>query len=168
VNRTKILSSQAKERRAISPIIATLLLILIAIAAGVVVYAYVIGFVGNSTGNTGSNLSVVSIDNFCASASLGKCTSGNAFYIVVRNVGSTSVPTGTAQIYFTDVTSGATGATTCTIAAAVSPGATYTCANAGSATWPSGTTAPANGDTLTVKIVNPDSSTATLSVKVIN
>jgi archaeal type IV pilus assembly protein PilA len=167
VNR-KILSGTAKERRAISPIIATLLLILIAIAAGVVVYAYVIGFVGNSTGNTGNNVSIISIDSFCASSSLGKCTSGNAFYIVVRNVGSTSVPSGTAQIYFTDITSGVTGSTTCTISSSVNPGSTYTCANAGSASWPAGTTAPSNGDTIDLKIVNPDSGAATSSVKVIN
>jgi archaeal type IV pilus assembly protein PilA len=167
VNRTKILSSQAKERRAISPIIATLLLILIAIAAGVVVYAYVIGFVGNTTQNTGNNVAVISVDNFCASASLGKCTSGNSYYIVVRNVGSVSVPAGTVEIYFTDATSGATGSTTCTISA-VSPGATYTCSNSGSASWPTGTTAPSNGDTLNVKIVDPDSGATTSTVKVIN
>ena len=164
----KILSEIRKERRAISPIIATLLLILIAIAAGVVVYAYVIGFIGNSTGNTGNNTSVISIDSFCASASLGKCTSGNAYYIVIRNVGSVSVPSGTAQVYFTDITSGATGSATCSIAAAVNPGSTYTCANSGSASWPAGTSAPSNGDTLSVKIVNPDSGEAALSVKVIN
>jgi len=134
----------------------------------VVVYAYVIGFVGNSTGNTGNNTSVISIDSFCASASLGKCTSGNAFYIVIRNVGSVSVSSGTAQIYFTDVTTSVAGSVTCNIAAAVNPGASYTCANGGSSAWPAGTTAPANGDTMTVKIVNPDSGQATLSTKVIN
>ena len=166
VNR-KILSGN-NERRAISPIIATLLLILIASAAGVVVYAYVIGFVGNSTGNTGNNTSVISIDSFCASATLGKCTSGNAFYLVIRNVGSVSVSTGNAQVYFTDITSGAAGTVTCNIAAAVNPGSTYTCTNSGSSSWPAGTTAPANGDTLQVKIVNPDSGAATLSTKVIN
>src|SRR5579864_6671194 len=167
VNR-KILSTKGKERKAISPIIATLLLILIAIAAGVVVYAYVIGFVGNSTGNTGNNTSVISIDSFCASAALGKCTSGNSFYIVIRNVGSVSVPSGTAQVYFTDITSSATGTVTCNIAAPINPGATYTCSNAGSSSWPAGTTAPANGDTLSVKLVNPDSGQAVLSTKVIN
>jgi flagellin-like protein len=50
------------QKRAISPIIATLLLILIAIAAGVVVYAYVLGFVGNSTGNSGATTDTLSID----------------------------------------------------------------------------------------------------------
>jgi archaeal type IV pilus assembly protein PilA len=51
-----------KTKRAISPIIATLLLILIAIAAGVVVYAYVAGFIGNSTQNQGSTINSISID----------------------------------------------------------------------------------------------------------
>ena len=39
-----------------------MLLILIAIAAGVVVYAYVLGFVGNSTGNSGATTNTLSID----------------------------------------------------------------------------------------------------------
>jgi archaeal type IV pilus assembly protein PilA len=157
-----------KERKAISPIIATLLLILIAIAAGVVVYAYVIGFVGNSTGNTGNNTSVISIDSFCASATLGKCTSGNSFYVVIRNVGSVSVPSGNAQLYFTDITSGVTGTVTCAVGS-INPGATYTCIpNASGASWPAGTTAPANGDTMSLKIVNPDSGAATSTTKVIN
>jgi flagellin-like protein len=51
-----------RNKKAISPIIATLLLILIAIAAGVVVYAYVIGFVGNSTTNAGGTTDTLSID----------------------------------------------------------------------------------------------------------
>ena len=56
------------KRRGISPIIATLLLILIAIASGVVVYAYVIGFVGNSTGNTGATTDTLSIDQLVLSS----------------------------------------------------------------------------------------------------
>jgi archaeal type IV pilus assembly protein PilA len=51
MDRVRLLTSNLRERKAISPIIATLLLILIAIAAGVVVYAYVIGFVGQSQTN---------------------------------------------------------------------------------------------------------------------
>ncbi len=51
-----------RKKKGISPIIATLLLILIAIAAGVVVYAYVIGFVGNSTTNAGGSTDTLSID----------------------------------------------------------------------------------------------------------
>ena len=57
-----MISNQFKQKKAISPIIATLLLILIAIAAGVVVYAYVIGFVGNSTSSSGGSTNSLSID----------------------------------------------------------------------------------------------------------
>src|SRR5579864_7328513 len=72
-----------KEKKAISPIIATLLLILIAIAAGVVVYAYVIGFVGNSTGNSGSTSNTLSIDQLY----LTHVTSSIPVSAYVRNEG---------------------------------------------------------------------------------
>ncbi|MHB2036942.1 MAG: archaellin/type IV pilin N-terminal domain-containing protein [Nitrososphaerales archaeon] len=57
-----------KERKGISPIIATLLLILIAIAAGVIVYAYVVGFIGNSTSNSGGTTNTLSIDQVALSS----------------------------------------------------------------------------------------------------
>ncbi len=159
-----------RERRsAISPIIATLLLILIAIGAGVLVYAYVVGFIGNTTQNNGSNPVPISIDYFCASNS-GKCNanglSNQAYVIVIRNAGSSNIATGTVQIYLTDITSGATGSATCQISSSVAPGSTYTCSSNGP-TWPSGTTQPALGDTLSIKVVNPDGGQATSSVKVV-
>src|SRR5207253_654629 len=55
----------------------------IAIAAGVVVYAYVIGFVGNSTGNTGSNQNQLSIDQ----VSVASATSSFPVTAFVRNLG---------------------------------------------------------------------------------
>ena len=158
-----------EKHQAISPVIATLLLILIAIAAGVIVYAYVIGFIGNSTSNPGGSTSLISIDNFCASAS-GKCNANGftnqGYVVVIRNVGSNNIAIGTAQLYFTDITSGTTGSTTCSIAASVAPGSTYTCTSAGAA-WPAGTIAPASGDNVQVKIVNPDSGTTTSTSKAI-
>ena len=50
-----------KQKKGISPIIATLLLILIAIAAGVIVYAYVVGFIGSSTSNSGGTTDTLSM-----------------------------------------------------------------------------------------------------------
>ena len=155
-----------RKRRAISPIIATLLLILIAIAAGVVVYAYVIGFIGNSTSNTGNNTSVISIDNACVAVTAADCGS-KYLSVTVRNVGSTSIPapsdTVSAAVYLSDVTSGSAPAATVTClasATSVSPGATYTCT---ATAW---TTAPSNaGDLITIKVVNPDGGAATTSVK---
>src|SRR5579875_438778 len=148
------------ERKAISPIIATLLLILIAIAAGVVVYAYVIGFVGNSTSNSGSTTSVISVDNFCVSATIN--CNGHAYSITIRNVGTTTIAASTVDLYFNDVTAGTSGAdtTNCQItgASGLAPGATLTCSNV----LPSGITA-ASGHQITVKAVASDGGSATSS-----
>jgi flagellin-like protein len=47
-------------RSAVSPVIATLLLIAIAVAAAIIVYAFVTGLIGGLTGGGGSNLVTVS------------------------------------------------------------------------------------------------------------
>jgi hypothetical protein len=57
VTRTKITPSR---RLAVSPVIATLLLIAIAVAAAIIVYAFVTGLIGGLTGGGGSNLITVS------------------------------------------------------------------------------------------------------------
>ena len=51
-----------QKKKGISPIIATLLLILIAIAAGVIVYAYVVGFIGNAANQNGTGPSSESLN----------------------------------------------------------------------------------------------------------
>jgi len=156
--------STSGTKRAISPIIATLLLILIAIAAGVVVYAYVIGFVGNSTSNSGTSQGLISIDNFCAS-SASHC-GGNNYTISIRNAGSTTIPAGTVNLYFTDSTSGKAGTATCTIASGgLSPGTTLTTCTI--ASYPSGLATTAKGDSMSVKVVTPDGSQATSSTRVV-
>src|SRR5579885_2531744 len=97
----KELAKRHSDKDAISPIIATLLLILIAIAAGVIVYAYVIGFVGNSTNNNGQSTNIFSIENFCVSATTN--CAGKAYAISLRNVGSTTIAaSSTITLYFTD------------------------------------------------------------------
>jgi flagellin-like protein len=73
------------KRSAISPIIATLLLILIAIAAGVIVYAYVTGFIGNTTGNS-SGINTISPDQLYVTSTAGAIPVN--FY--VRNQGPSS------------------------------------------------------------------------------
>lgn len=153
-----------KDKKAISPIIATLLLILIAIAAGVIVYAYVVGFIGGSTSNSGGSTSVIQVTNFCASATNHKCNAVDAYYITVLNTGSVSISNTTSvQIYFTDITSGTSGSTSCVLTAPVAPGSSYTC----SATSWTGI-APSAGDSLSLKVVNPDGGASTSSTKVIS
>ena len=169
MDRIELFNRLKRERKsAISPIIATLLLILIAIAAGVVVYAYVLGFVGNSTSNSGNNTSVISIPNFCISASTN-CNAA-AYYVSVQNTGSVSISSGgNVQLYFSDVTSGASSVVTCTLAAALSPTSTVSIPLASSCSSSSGSLPSVSaGQTVSVKVVAPDGGTATSSTKVIS
>jgi archaeal type IV pilus assembly protein PilA len=153
------------QRKGISPIIATLLLILIAIAAGVIVYAYVVGFIGNSTSNSGGSTSVVSIDNLCASATTN--CAGTGYSVTLRNVGSTTITASSAvSLYFNDVTAGTSGVDTshCSIpGTGLAPGATLTC----SAALPAGISAGA-GHQITVKAVMVDGGASTASTKEIS
>jgi flagellin-like protein len=81
--------------KAISPIIATLLLILIAIAAGVVVYAYVLGFVGSNTNGTGSAQAQISIDTgVIASGVAAPGTTAQAVTVYLHNEGTTQATFG--------------------------------------------------------------------------
>ncbi len=157
-----------ENKKGISPIIATLLLIVIAIAAGVIVYASVIGFIWNSTTNSGGATSVISVDNACISASGNNCKlsgSNNAYLLVLRNVGTTTL-SGTYQIYVTDITTPADGGTTTCVVTSTSPGSSFTCPTSAS-TSITGVTLPSAGDTVTFKVVATDGGATTYTVKAI-
>jgi len=51
------------KRKGVSPIIATLLLILIAIAAGVATYAFVAGWISGATKNTNAQQASLQLDS---------------------------------------------------------------------------------------------------------
>lgn len=72
-------------RAGVSPIIAVLLLILIAIAAGVMVYAFVAGWVGSATSSTTVAQGQLSVDYADANAVADNMT------IYIRNVGGVTV-----------------------------------------------------------------------------
>jgi flagellin-like protein len=89
-------------RKAVDPIIATLLLIAIAVAAGIVVYVYVNSLAGNLTGGGGSQVSEqLSLDSY----SYGTLTAPS---LTVRDTGGSSVTI--SQVYF--------DGNVCTVAAA--------------------------------------------------
>ncbi|MEN3016974.1 MAG: archaellin/type IV pilin N-terminal domain-containing protein [Candidatus Methanosuratincola petrocarbonis] len=69
-----------KSKKGVSPIIATLLLIVIAVAAAVVTYSFVMGFIGTSTNPSGQQ-GQMSIDSATIYAN-------GSFNIYVRNTGS--------------------------------------------------------------------------------
>ncbi len=121
---------QFARRKAVSPIIATLLLIAIAVAAGIIVYVFVNSISGNLTQQGGQQLAdQVSMDAYSYS--------GANPTLVLRNVGSATIVI--SQVYVdgnlcqgSGVTCTAaptfnnagTGGGTCT-----APGATVTCAS---------------------------------------
>ena len=87
-------------RKGISPLIATVLLILIAIATGLLIYAFATGWIGSRTALGAGPSSSIAIDaayiSYNESAS-SKCN----VTVYVRNVGS--VPTNITAIYVTEV-----------------------------------------------------------------
>lgn len=79
-----------KSKKGVSPIIATLLLIIIAVAAAVVTYSFVMGFLGTGTGTTAQQ-GQISIDTYSIDSS------GNVI-AYVRNTGPKAVNITTAYI----------------------------------------------------------------------
>lgn len=142
-------------------------MILIAVAASVVVYIYVLNFVSNASQTNSGSTSTISIDSFCASSST-RCAEvggfGTSYYIVVRNVGGSPISINATRepaLYFTDVTAGRALSLTCnTFASSVPPGGTYACFS--TSTNALGINA---GDTIGVKVVNPDGGASVSSTK---
>ena len=156
-----------RTKSAISPIIATLLLILIAIASGVVLYTYVLGFLGNSTQNSGLTTSTISIDNACASVT-NHCNN-NGYSVTIRNMGTNSISgTGSIQIYFTDVSTSATATTICQISSSgIPPDETITCPTT-SAAFPLSPPSANQGDSIQIKVVMPDGGSAVTSTRLMS
>ncbi|MDH5807106.1 MAG: type IV pilin [Candidatus Verstraetearchaeota archaeon] len=75
-----------KNKKAISPIIATLLLIVITVAAAVVTYTFVMGFVGTGTATTGAAQGQLSYDSFSVNG-----TTNSSITIYLRNTGGKAV-----------------------------------------------------------------------------
>ena len=73
-----------RSKTAFSAVIASLILMLIAVASGVVVYAYVMGWIGNAS-QSSANTGVISIDSVTASVS------NSQVKLYVRNSGASDV-----------------------------------------------------------------------------
>ena len=102
---------QVTARKAVSPIIATLLLIAIAVAAGIIVYVFVNSISGNLTQQGGQQVAdQISMDAYSYPSA------GTAPVLVLRNVGSASITI--SAIYFDGNLCQASGVT-CTAAASL-------------------------------------------------
>ncbi len=80
-----------RDMRAISPVIATLLMIAIAVVASLVTYAWVMGYMSFQTEKTGKAIQIQSVAN--------NTSTGHTLTLYVQNVGDSPV-TFTAQSVF--------------------------------------------------------------------
>jgi uncharacterized protein (DUF2147 family) len=76
-----------KNRKGISTFIATLLLMVLAVSAGVVIYAYTMGYLGGFGGT--EQLGAMSIDEY--SASDGDTTGDDNITAYIRNIGKSTI-----------------------------------------------------------------------------
>lgn len=152
---------ESTERTAISPIIATLLLIAIAVAAGIVVYVYTSSLAGSLTQGGGQQVSdQVSMDAY----SFSTLTSPS---FVLRDVGGSTVTI--SSVYYDGNLCQASGVT-CTAAPSF---ATGTCTTGGStSTCTPGeyisvgltVTSPSSGTSHLVRVLTSDGGTFTFSL----
>ena len=82
MNLGKSIRKFRRNSRAISPVIATLLMIAIAVVASLVTYAWVMGYMNFTTEKTGKAIQIQSVSNQ---------TSANTLTIYVQNVGDSAV-----------------------------------------------------------------------------
>lgn len=78
----KKMKKLSRSKRAFSPVIAALILMLLAVAAGVVVYSYTMGWIGGATGAPGGTQGEMQFDSIKIDASDSTVT------MYVRNTGS--------------------------------------------------------------------------------
>lgn len=94
MNFAKNIRKFRKQTRAISPVIATLLMIAIAVVASLVTYAWVMGYMGFQTAKTGEAIQIQSISY---------SSTADTFTIYVQNVGSSDVQFPTSNyVYIND------------------------------------------------------------------
>jgi archaeal type IV pilus assembly protein PilA len=86
MNLGKSIRKFRKNARAISPVIATLLMIAIAVVASLVTYAWVMGYMNFQTSKTGKAIQIQSVSN-----QTGTTPNPNTLTIYVQNVGDSPV-----------------------------------------------------------------------------
>jgi hypothetical protein len=136
-----------RSKRAFSAVIASLILMLLAVAAGVVVYAYVMGWIGGATGQQAGKYGELSLDTATANSTSDVITA------YVRNIGGISATPDKAYVNDYNVTSMTPSLVT------IDPNAVATVTI--NATTPGLT----KNITYEVKIICSDGTTLTFSVK---
>ncbi|MGD0995029.1 MAG: archaellin/type IV pilin N-terminal domain-containing protein [Candidatus Bathyarchaeia archaeon] len=126
-----------KNVKAISPIISVLLMIAIAVVASLVVYAWVMGYIGYQTGKTGDAVQIQSV------VFSGTSPTEKVATVYLQNVGSTTITIVPAQCLYVNglLDAGATTPTT-----SLAPGTTAII------TDPTSGTSLTSGQTVTIKV----------------
>jgi len=144
-----ILKKVNRSKKAITPVISTLLLILLSVAAGLVLYSYVMGYMASMTKSSTSTQGMLSLDS--ASAAVGPPMQVVAY---IRNVGGVSVTISSA--YVNNVVNSA--AITVNPAGAIAPG------TVSSVTIPCTGAGLTKGISATVKVVGTDGTSLAFTV----
>lgn len=158
------MTMQTTARKAVSPIIATLLLIAIAVAAGIIVYVYVNSLAGGLTQGGGQQVS----DQLQMDAYVYISGGSGSLTITIRDVGSSTVQV--SSIFFDGTLAGtinSVAGSTCSPTATSSPYGT--CAPGQTLTMkmttiPAGVQTAASGTSHTIKILTATGGTSTFTV----
>ncbi|MEM4016455.1 MAG: type IV pilin [Fervidicoccaceae archaeon] len=103
-------------RKAVSPLIATLLLVLISIAAASLIYVFVTGYISGSAGQRPTAQSQIVIEAASLNATNKEVT------VYVRNVGQQEIPSGNWSIYLYDLNGTMVGYNVTYTASSLGPG----------------------------------------------
>jgi archaeal type IV pilus assembly protein PilA len=147
MNFRKMKKNFRKNRKAISPVIATLLMIAIAVVASLVTYAWVMGYMGFTTSKTGKAIQIQSVANDTS-------TTVDQFSIYVQNVGDSTVKLLATQSIYINGTMLTTGVTAPTGTFSITPTTTTTiniAAGTNNLLW-----TPASGEHALIKLTTVD------------
>ena len=110
-----------KNKKAVSPIIATLLLILIAVAAGVIIYIWTTSYVGTQIGTVGGQ------ETFVITNVKYKTSPSTSLDVTIINQGSAAINITSATLYQSDGSTPVSGVSITTgLPHVISPGTTDT------------------------------------------
>jgi flagellin-like protein len=116
-----------KNTRAISPVIATLLMIAIAVVASLVTYAWVMGYMNFQTAKTGQAIQIQSMSNSTVTTIPGLTPTAGRLVIYVQNVGDSSVNVNSQSVYVNNalVSTNQTSSTTIPAQSTLTIGTSY-------------------------------------------
>ena len=147
-----------RKKRGLSLLISTLLLVVMVVAGAALIYAYLVGFIGNQTHVP----SAIQITGFCASATT-KC-GGDIYTVTIANIGASPI-SGAFSLTFSDQTNSlGTGTASCANTN-LAAGGSLTCSGPTTNWTPTlgagiFSSNPSQGDEISVTVVSADGGTA--------